>query len=259
MTSTTPARQLPARAAWVAVLGMSVLGMLLFASLLVSLRLEKALTELFEDRAELMARQLTSAIEGGLRFGVPLADQAETPRKMAALSQLDPELLALVLFNEKGAAVFQLPTADPALPDARAVQRLLQSRASATLDAPKKVWGDALGIQVLMQVRDATGAVSGAVWALYSAQAPQSAYADSLRTLSLWALVLAAVVTAISMLVLQAMGQRSLHALDSLQQPAAGPLPAWPVLPLPQALNTLARLENELAAMGRGHSGKEAG
>ena len=121
MTTTAPARQLPARAAWVAVLGMSVLGMLLFASLLVSLRLEKALTELFEDRAELMARQLTSAIEGGLRFGVPLADQAETPRKMAALSQLDPELLALVLFDEKGAAVFQLPAKGLALPDARTV------------------------------------------------------------------------------------------------------------------------------------------
>lgn len=251
MRSTAPARQLPARAAWVAVLGMSVLGMLLFASLLVSLRLEKALTELFEDRAELMARQLTGAIEGGLRFGVPLTDQAETPRKMAALAQLDPALLALVLFDEKGGAVFQLPATGSELPDPRTVQRLLQSRASAMLDAPKKVWGDALGIQVLMQVRDATGAASGAVWALYSAQAPQSAYADSLRTLSLWAVVLAAVVTAISMWVLRAMKHRSQHALDSLQQPATGPLPAWPVLPLPQALNTLTRLENELASMGR--------
>ena len=249
MTLKTTDQQLPGQAAWVAVIGMGMLAMLLFASLLVSLRLEKALTELLEDRAELMARQLAGAIEGGLRFGVPLADQAETPRKMAALSELDPELRALALFDDKAGVVFhQAATGNKEAPDTRTVQRLLLLKGSATSEAPKKVWTDALGIQVLMQVRDATGAVSGAVWAVYSAQAPQAAYADSLRQLGLWALVLATTVTALAAAVLGVMGRRSLHALDNLQNPGADPMPPWPVLPVPQALTALTQLERELEA-----------
>lgn len=259
MTRQTTGPQLPGQAAWVAVIGMGMLAMLLFASLLVSLRLEKALTELLADRAELMARQLAGAMEGGLRFGVPLADQAETPRKMAALSGLDPELRALALFDDKAAAVFhQSATGNQKAPDTRTIQRLLRLKGLATTEAPKKVWADALGIQVLMQVRDATGAVSGAVWVVYSAQAPQAAYADSLRQLGLWALVLAMAVTALTAGVLGAMGRRGLRALDSLQHPGATPMPPWPVLPVPQALATLAQLEAELATLGQAPHGKDA-
>ena len=259
MTRQTTGPQLPGQAAWVAVIGMGMLAMLLFASLLVSLRLEKALTELLADRAELMARQLAGAMEGGLRFGVPLADQAETPRKMAALSGLDPELRALALFDDKAAVVFQQSASgNKEAPDTRTIQRLLRLKGSATTEAPKKVWTDALGIQVLMQVRDATGAVSGAVWAVYSAQAPQAAYADSLRQLGLWALVLATAVTALAAGVLGAMGRRGLRALDSLQHPGATPMPPWPVLPVPQALATLAQLEAELATLGQAPNGQDA-
>lgn len=259
MTQQTTGPQLPGQAAWVAVMGMGMLGMLLFASLLVSLRLEKALTELLEDRAELMARQLAGATEGGLRFGVPLADQAETPRKMAALSGLDPELRALALFDDKAGVVFhQSASGTPLVPETHTVQRLLRLKGSATAEAPKKVWTDDMGIQVLMQVRDATGAVSGAVWAVYSAQAPQAAYADSLRQLGLWALVLAVAVTALAAGVLGAMGRRGLRALDSLQHPGAAHMPPWPMLPVPQALATLAQLESELAALGQAPHGKDA-
>lgn len=259
MTRQTTGPQLPGQAAWVAVIGMGMLAMLLFASLLVSLRLEKALTELLADRAELMARQLAGAMEGGLRFGVPLADQAETPRKMAALSGLDPELRALALFDDKAAVVFhQSATGNKEAPDTRTIQRLLRLKGSATAEAPKKVWTDAQGIQVLMQVRDATGAVSGAVWAVYSAQAPQAAYADSLRQLGLWAVVLATAVTALAAGVLGAMGRRGLRALDSLQNPGATPMPPWPVLPVPQALTTLTQLETELATLGQAPNGKDA-
>lgn len=259
MTRQTAGKQLPGQVAWVAVIGMGMLAMLLFASLLVSLRLEKALAELLEDRAELMANQLAGAIEGGLRFGVPLADQAETPRKMAALSELDPELRALTLFDDKAGVVFhQSATGNQVAPDTRTVQRLLLLKGSVTTEAPKKVWTDTLGIQVLMQVRDATGAVSGAVWAVYSSQAPQVAYADSLRQLGLWAVVLAAAITALAAGVLGAMGRRGLRALDSLQNPGADPMPPWPVLPVPQALTALTQLEGELATLGKASNGKEA-
>lgn len=257
MTHANADKQLPGPWAWVTLIGVSMLGMLLFASLLVSLRLEKALTELLEDRAELVARQLAGTMEAGLRFGVPLADQAETPRRMAALSGLDPALLALALFDDKAAVVFQQSaTGTRATPDTRTLQRLLRLKGPGATDAPQKIWSDALGIQVLVQVRDATGAVSGAVWAVYSAQAPQSAYADSLRQLGLWAWVLALGVTVVAAGVLRAMVQRGLHALDQLPDAGPAPIPPWPVLPLPQALTTLTQLESELAALGQAPQGK---
>lgn len=259
MNQATPGQSLPRLSAWVAVIGLSMLAMLLFASLLVSLRLEKALAELLEDRAELVASQLVGDMEGGLRFGIPLADQAETPRKMAALAELDPELLKLALFDERAAVVFNHSTTHTQeTPDARVIQRLLSRRASAAVETPRKVWTDALGIQVLMQVRDATGAVSGAVWVVYSAQAPQAAYGDSLRHLGLWAIGLAGMVTAMAAAMLAAMGRRSTHTLDALQSTQPAQVPSWPLLPIPQALHTLTRLEGELTTLSTSTDRQEA-
>ncbi len=81
----------------------AVLGLLLLlAAVLVSLRLEKALSDLVEARAVLVGRQVVDVAEGGLRFGVPLAGQTETARKIQALMQGDARLRHLSLRDENG-------------------------------------------------------------------------------------------------------------------------------------------------------------
>lgn len=244
-----PSLQLPGRRAWVAVIGVGLTLLLLFAALLVSLRLEKALTDLVEARTLLMARQLADAVEGGLRFGVPLADQTETPRKMAALSKNDPDVQWMVLLDERGKPVVK-HTAD-GVSDAvetRQVLRLLSLKTTALAEPPRRVWLEGHHVHALMQVRDATGFVSGAVWVAYTAREPQVAFAQSLWTLSLWAVALAAGVTLLLWGLLTVMSLRTSRALDRMGEPEGTQTTPWPLLPVPQALRTLKHLENELTS-----------
>lgn len=256
-TPTPDAARLPGLGAWVAVIGVGLSLLLLFAALLVSLRLEKALTDLVEARAVLVARQLADAVEGGLRFGVPLADQTEIPRKIAALKLNDTGLTHMALLNDQGQPVV-LPSTLPATPtgsatarpETRTVQRLLARKAAATADPPRKVWLEGADIHVLMQVRDASGFASGAVWVVYSAREPQTAFAHSLQRLSGWAVAMAVGVTLMLGGMLWALSRRTARALDALGRPeVADQVAAWPLLPAPQALRTLARLEAELATL----------
>ena len=259
MTANSISLQLPRRSAWVTVFGVSLMTMLLFAALLVSLRLEKALSDLLEDRAVLMARQLADAIEGGLRFGIPLSDQTEIPRKMTALSEHDAELKAMALVDDASRPVVQhVATSTPETLDPRTAQRLLSKKVMVTSDAARKVWHDGAGIQVLMQVRDATGSVSGAVWVLYSARTPRQAFFDSMVTLSTWAVGLTCAVTLLVALGVGVVSRRSDGVLDSLAADADPALPPWPLLPLPQAMHTLSELEKELDSLSTDPAAKVA-
>jgi hypothetical protein len=253
----SPSARLPGPWAWTAAIGVALSLLLLFAALLVSLRLEKALADLVEARALLVAQQLGDAVEGGLRFGVPLADQTETPRKMQALAQNDPALEHMALLDDQGRTVVRhaaanvAPTLEP-----RQLLRLMARKAGGTALAPRKVWREGPHFHVLVQVRDASGFASGAVWVVYSALGPQTTFDDSLHTLGGWALAMAAGVTLLLSALLAWLSRRMTAALDPLAH-AATPGAPWPVLPVPQALDTLARLESELSRLSPPATGEE--
>lgn len=234
----------------------AVLGLLLLlAALLVSLRLEKALSDLVEARAVLVGRQLVDVAEGGLRFGVPLAGQTETARKIQALMQGDSRLRHLSLRDEQGRVLGTPPaTGGAALSlDSRPVQRLLARKASVTTEPLRKVWLTGGDLQVLMQVRDAAGVATGVAWVVYSADEPQTAFLDSLRQLVLVALALGAGVSLLLGALLWRLARSGAQSLQALEGGAdVAEDAAWPVLPLPQAWRTLARLERELPASGGG-------
>lgn len=252
MAPTEPTTQrLPGLRAWIALGGASFAALLLFSTLLISLRLEKALTDLVQDRAELMAQQLADSVEGGLRLGIRLEDQTETPRKIATLSARDPELLHIALLDAQGKSLVQ-PTAEhaAAVPDTKTALRHWARKSASGVDVTQQVWLDGQGVQVLTQVKDATGLVSGAVWVVYSTQGPHAAFAHSMRQLGLWALAMTLGFVAVLAVVLTQITRRSLRELNKLGEADShvGAAP-WPWLPLPQALHTLGRLENELASL----------
>lgn len=237
--------------AWIG--GASLLALLLFAALLVSLRLEKALTDLVEDRATLATQQLADVVEGGLRFGVTLPDQTEPPRKIASLLQNDTDLLALALIDDSGRPVVgRVQTTPEPVLDARTARRVLQRPPGA--EPYKRVWQDETGIHVLMQVRDATGAVAGAVWVVCSPQAPRAAFSQVFQRLLLGALALTAGVCVLGAawvwwqtrqwqryLAAQLAGPDTARTND----PTDNPLP---IVPLPEAVAALERAEAELTA-----------
>jgi hypothetical protein len=186
---------------------------LLFAALLVSLRLEKAVGDLVDDRVALLASQLTEVVEGGLRFGVPVADQSETVRKMRALMDSDAELQTLALLDDTG-KVLLVQDRDGMVPalSPRRVQRLLLQPPGRAVERYTRSWREHSSVHTLMQARDATGTTGAVIWAVYAAQASQAVFERTLPPL-LWTSVallagLALVVTAGVGWVVQAMRQR---------------------------------------------------
>jgi len=237
---------------WVLAISIGLSLLLLFAALLVSLRLEKALSDLVEARAVLMARQLADVGEGGLRFGVPLANQTELPGKIADLTEGDTGLRSVSMLDDQGRVIARPRSGDvPKLTvDTRQVQRLMARKSAAGSEPPRKVWLDGTDFHVLMQVRDASGAAAGVVWAVYSAREPQAAFGFGMRRLALWALALAAGVSLLAGALLWQMARRGAQLLDELDRPSGAlATAAWPVLPLPQALRSLASAEGELSAL----------
>jgi hypothetical protein len=137
--------------------------------------------------------------------------------------------------------------------DTRTARRVLQRPPGA--EPYKRVWQDETGIHVLMQVRDATGAVAGAVWVVCSPQAPQAAFAQVFQRLLLGALALTAGVCGLvaawawrqtrqwqRYLTVQLSGPDTARTTN----PTDNPLP---IVPLPEAVAALERAEAELTAL----------
>jgi hypothetical protein len=158
---------------------------LLFAAVLISLRLEKSVGDLLEDRTALIAQQLNNVVEGGLRFGVPLPDQAAVPGKMRSLIANDEALLTVALFDETGKRLLA-EDRDGKIPDldTRIVQRVLAQQPSKSAERYTRTWRTDGEQHVVMQSRDALGGTGGVVWAIYSAKPAHEAFSRTLDRLT---------------------------------------------------------------------------
>jgi hypothetical protein len=121
-----------------------------------------------------------------LRFGVPVADQSETLRKMRSLMDSDAELQTLALLDDTGNALL-VQDRDGAVPvlNRRRVQRLLLQPPGKAVERYTRSWREQSSVHTLMQARDATGTTGAVIWAVYAAQAPQAAFNRTLPPL-LW-------------------------------------------------------------------------
>lgn len=229
---------------------------LLFAALLVSLRLEKAVGDLIEDRASLIAQQLTHVVEGGLRFGILISDQSEAPRKMESLIGSDAEVQTIALFDDTGKRLMvrdrdgRIPDLDP-----RIVKRVLNQRPSKTAERYTRTWRANGEQHIVMQARDAIGSTGAVVWVIYSADAAQVAFTATLDKLAeasmLMFLAAALLIFGLVFMVWTRWEKHVEHAqahLNDMQKvdSSAGRVNPLPDIPLTEALAQLADVEREL-------------
>lgn len=238
---------------WMTVAVTSFAALLFCATLLISLRLEKALTDLVQDRAVLIARQLADSVEGGLRVGIRPEDQTENARKIDGLMDRDAGVLLIALLDGRGQTLVQrmAGTVVGQKPDPVTAQRHLARMSGSPTAADRVSWSDARGIQVVISVKDATGLVSGAVWVVYSLQAPQSAFNQSIQRLGGWSVALSAGFAVLVLAGLALVRRATEQAFQKLAASTAAPSDSrgWPIFPLPQALGTLGRLEAQWAEL----------
>lgn len=236
-----------------------VSAVLLFAAVLVSLRLEKAVGDLVEDRASQIALQLTHVVEGGLRFGIRIGDQSEAQRKMKSLIDSDAEILTLTLFDDSGKPLLvqdrdgKIPGLDP-----RLVKRVLGQRPSKAADRYTRTWRANGEEHIVMQARDAVGSTGAVVWVIYSADTAQVAFSatlDKLAEASMVMLAGAALLIFGLVFIIWAKWERHVvHAHAQLGEvpptvsatERANPLPD---VPLTEALAQLADVERELTVV----------
>ena len=228
---------------------------LLFASLMVSLRLEKAVADLVEARATLIASQMSNVVEAGLRFGIPIADQSEAPRKMDALIGSDIELLTIALFDDTGKPFLVKSSHKTANLDDREIRRLLSKRPSKLGGRVTRAWRVDGEIRILMQARDATGSTGALVWVAYSAKTVQLAFSATLNELfKVSALIFLGAAILIFSLTYGMWQKWEKHVAGSLTRlgdeaaadPGANQVNPLPMVPLTEALAQLANADQAL-------------
>lgn len=160
------------------VLGFSAI--LLCAALLVSLRLEKAVGDLVEERGKLISVQLTDVIEGGMRLGIPMTDQSETPGKMKTLINNDLDIETIAIFDDAG-KLLVMQHRDGVLPqlDQRIVKRALTHRPGKSAERFTRAWRADGRSNIVAQARDASGSTGAVVWVVYSASTAQVAFSST--------------------------------------------------------------------------------
>jgi hypothetical protein len=238
---------------------------LLFAALLISLRLEKAVGDLIENRAQLIALQLTNVVEGGLRFGIVISDQSEAPKKMQSLLASDQEIQTIAIFDDTGKRLL-VEDRDGKIPDldTRIVKRVLLRPHGTTADRYARVWRDGGDEHVVMQVRDAIGSTGAVIWVRYSARATQEAFSATLDKLAPAWLVMTLAATLVILAIVWSVWTRwERHvtlAQAHLDEPGVAETMAahdnpLPGVPLADALQRLGSAERELEALAAEISG----
>jgi hypothetical protein len=239
------------------VLGFSAV--LLCAALLVSLRLEKAVGDLVEERGKLISVQLTEVIEGGMHLGIPMADQSETPEKMRALISNDVEVETIAIFDDAGKLLI-IQHRDGASPqlDQRIVKRALTHRPGKSAERSIRTWRADGKSNIVAQARDASGSTGAVVWVVYSANTAQVAFSTTfdklLQASSAMVLVSVLLLFGSVFLIWHRWEQHVTHTQAGMAEPPGtqsgtartNPLPA---VPLSEALIKLAHAEGELALL----------
>ena len=163
---------------------------LLFAALLISLRLEKTVADLIEQRSKLIASQVVDATEGGLRFGISVQDQIPLKRKLESLMSMDNQLMKIRVFGDQGNPILTASqsrkTSDLAWPSLR---RALSYEPATPNDRYIRSWREKGERHVLMQVRDAMGLAGAVVWVVYSTETARATFSqtiDRLLVACLW-------------------------------------------------------------------------
>ena len=235
------------------------LAVLLCATLLVSLRLEKAVGDLVEDRARLIGLQMTNAIEGGLRLGILVTDQSGTRAKMQSIFHSDQEVLTIALFDDTGRSLL-VQSRDDVLHelDQHMVRRVLDQKVNRSTGRATRAWRAMGQTNVMLQVLDATGSKAAVIWVVYSASTAQTAFTAVFeRLLHASAIMLMAAVVLLHFLIALVWHRWEQHVIltqASLDEGATSgksiaqinPLPA---VPLSQALLQMANAERELKAL----------
>lgn len=239
--SLSPDTRLPTLLGWTLAIALSVGLLLLLSALLVSLRLEKALTDLLSTRSELLVRQVADAAESGLRFGVTLGDQPALPHQMTTMTRNDTRIRHLAVLDEQARSIHAQP---PGTLDSTTVMPWSPPRTPAQTSPLSRL--DPAGLHTLVPIRDATGRSVGSVWMLYATDEAHSAFRHSLIRLSLWALGLTVLVTLCLVTGLAIWMRRVNRVLDAASRGHAPLDDRWAILPLPQAWQRLNQLEREL-------------
>jgi hypothetical protein len=129
--------------------------------------------------------QLTQVVEGGLRFGIRIADQSEAQRKIKSLIDSDTEVQTIALFDDTGTLLMvqnrdrKMPSLDP-----RVVKRVLSQRPGKATEHYARTWRIKGEAHVVMQSRDAIGSTGAVVWVIYSAATAQVAFSNTLDKLA---------------------------------------------------------------------------
>lgn len=240
-----------------ATLGFSAV--LLCAIFLVSLRLEKAVGDLVEERANLIALQMTNAIEGGLRLGILVSDQSETRAKMQSILHSDQEVLTIALFDDTGRSLL-IQSRDDVLHkfDQHMVRRVLDQRANKSAKGATRAWRAMGQANVMLQVLDATGSKAALIWVVYSASTAQKAFTAVFQELlhASFIMLVAAACTLYFLIALVwhsweehvVLVQTSLDAGLTADK-SIGQINPLPVVPLREALIQIANAERQLQVL----------
>ena len=171
---------------------------LLFATLLISFRIEKSVADLTEQRSKLLALEMVQAIEAGLRFGILIEDQAPLEGKLQALMSTDTQLLKIRLFDDQGKPIINRDltgaASDLAWPTLR---KALNHEPVTLLDRYVRTWRTEGEQHVLLQARNAMGVTGGVVWVVYATQNAKAAFAETFARLlraCLWMMLAGALI-----------------------------------------------------------------
>jgi hypothetical protein len=226
---------------------------------LISLRLEKALLELAEQRLETLATEISETIDTAYSVGLRLNDISELERKVSEQLLSDNDLLSVTVFDEEGRLFShksRSTMAPPALTDAL-TRRLLSVAVDSKkrLAAPMHTWRVGYVQNYLIQARDEIGKPAALVWATYDVSSNSRVSAVASRALIRQAIWVAAALALVIGLALLWLWHRWIHALDNAyiqinSQPpmSQGNLPG---IPLSDALAQMEVIQSQISQLQR--------
>ncbi len=224
---------------------------------LISLRLEKALGNLAEQRVETLASEVSETIDQSYRVGLRLDDMSELERKISEQLLSDKDLLSVSVFDDSG-KLFSHKASDSSAPPilSSALSRRIystQRNANRSSEAPQRTWRAGHIQNYLVQARDEIGRPAAVVWMVYDVSDNIRATKNATRLLIndgiLVALCLSMLVVAVLLWLWRGWAEALGHAHSLvLAKKSVQPMDL-PGIPLEHALQTLSDAERDLIAI----------